>query len=522
MPFENETTFVRMQKQGREAEFHERYERALEDVRRYFGKEYPNIVVRDITEERKIKDVSPIDGSEIATFQLASKESVGEALDVLNRNYRSWYWKGYVHRAMTFLRAAEMLSERKFEFAALLTYENGKNRTEAMADVDEGIDFMRYYALNLIENQGFNRFTGRGYDNEESMSYMKPYGVFAVIAPFNFFAITVGMTTGPLITGNAVVLKPSSDIPLASYLFVRLLHEAGVPKEVLAFLSGSGGVVGTALVEDPRIGGLVFTGSKDVGMKLFHKISEKVPKPAITEMGGKDCVVVTNRANLDKAVQGVIRAAFGYAGQKCSAASLVFVQSGVYDRFLDMLVKEASKIKPDDPRKKETFLNPVVNRDAFEKYRNLIPTLQKEGRVLTGARVEERPGFYVHPTIVADLSDDAYTVRNELFLPILGVLKFSTLEEAVRRINSLDYGLTGGIFSEDPEEVRYYFENIDVGVVYANRARGASTGAMVGSQPFVGWKLSGSTGKGTGSYYYLQQFLREQAVTVAHPEDIHP
>ena len=516
MPFENEMTFVKMQSAGKEEEFHKLYEKALKEAEKYLGKEYPNIVVNDVVEKEKIKDISPIDGSELAIFQLSSADTVKKALQTLSSSYRSWYAKGYTHRSMVMLKVADRLSEEKFNISALLAYENGKNRTEAMADVDEAIDFLRYYALNNIENQGFARFTGKGYDNEESISVMKPYGVFAVIPPFNFYAITVGMVAGPLTVGNAVLLKPSSDIPVSSYLTVRIMHECGVPKEVLVFLSGSGSIVGKQIVESDLVSGIVFTGSREVGMNIFRRAQERRPKPVITEMGGKDAVIVTAKADIKKAVEGVFRGSFGFAGQKCSATSLVYVEETVYDSFVGGLVERTKDVHPDDPRKRDTFLNPVVNREAFEKFKALVPEFHKYGKVVVGGKHVDRPGFYVEPTVIKDVQKDSDLVKNELFLPVLGVLKVKNLKEAVDEINKSEYGLTGGIFSEDRAEIQYYFDNVDAGVIYANRVRGATTGAIVGSQPFVGWKWSGISGKGTGSFYYLQQFLREQAQTIAH------
>ena len=514
--FENENTFIKLQKEGKEKEFDSSYEKALKEAESYLSKEYPNLIAGEVKEEKKIEDISPIGGKKIATFQLSSKESVEKAISMLHKNYRSWYARGYVERSRILLKAYDLIREKKYLIAAIEAFENGKNRYEAVADVDEALDFIRYYALNLIENEGFVKLTGKGYDNEESFSVMKPYGVFAVIPPFNFYAITVGMTVGPLITGNAVILKPSSDIPIISYITIKLLHEAGVPTEVLAFLSGSGGIVGRTLAEHPKIGGIVFTGSREVGMDIYHRATEKGPKPVITEMGGKDAIIVTAKANMQKAIEGVVRAAFGFAGQKCSACSLLFVQDNIYDTFLEKLKDRTSKIIIGDPRKKEAFLNPVVNKAAFDKFRAMQETFAKEGKILTGGKTLQGEGFYVEPTIIYDLKADSSIVRNELFLPVLAVRKFKMLEEAVAEINSSEYGLTGGIFSEDAAEIRYYFDNVDVGVIYANRERGGSTGAMVGSQPFVGWKMSGSTGKGTGSFYYLAQFLREQSQTIAH------
>lgn len=514
--FENEKTFVRLQKAGKEAEFHRLYEEALKEAESYLHKEYPNIIGEDVKEKEKIKDISPIDGTDVATFQMASPESINKALDMLNSSWREWYGKGYVERARIMLAAADRISEKKYLISALLAYENGKNRTEAMADVDEGIDFLRYYALNMIENQGFERLTGKGYDNEESFSVMKPYGVFAVIPPFNFYAITVGMTAGPLTVGNAVLLKSSSDIPISTYLTVRILHECGVPKNALAFITGSGAVVGKYVVESDKVSGIVFTGSREVGMDIYHRAQAKRPKPVITEMGGKDAVIVTAKADMAKAVEGVFRGAFGFSGQKCSATSLVYVEETVYDQFVKKLTERSKGVVPDDPRKKETFVNPVVNKAAYEKFKSLEPKFREAGDIIVGGKALDRPGYYVEATIIANLKRDSYVAKNELFLPVLGIIKVKDLKEAVSEINKSDYGLTGGIFTEDYEEIQYYFNNVDVGVIYANRTRGASTGAMVGSQPFVGWKLSGSSGKGTGSYYYLPQFLREQSQTIAH------
>ncbi len=516
MPFENVNTYIKLKDMGLEEEFHQNYENAVKKVTSYFHKEYPNLAEHEVVEQEKIRDISPIDGKEIATFQSASEKNLIASLKILKQHYKEWYNIGYLARARIILGCADELDREKYNFAAMLAYENGKNRFEAMGDVDEAIDFMRYYAINLIENQGFARFTGKAYANEETISIMKPYGVFAVIAPFNFFSITVGMTVAPLVVGNAVILKPSSDIPLSSYLFIKLLREHGVPSNAVAFAAGSGSKVGNLITESEYVSGIVFTGSRETGMQIFHNATRKEPKVVITEMGGKDAIIVTDKADIGKAVEGVARAAYGYGGQKCSACSLVYVQEGIYDKFMERLAERTKAIKPSDPRKMDSFLPPVVNKAAFDKYKQLCKVLPGEGKVVCGATEKEGEGYYVNPTIVSDLKTDSFVLKEELFLPILGVVKFKTLKDAVDEINKSEYGLTGGIFTEDRKEIDYYFNNAEVGVIYANRASGGSTGAMVGSQPFVGWKMSGNTGKGTGSFYYLQQFLREQSQTIAH------
>lgn len=516
MPFSNEVTYVKFSESNRLKEFDTLYEKACEESKKFIGKEYPNLVNGEIFEKAKLNHISPVDEKSIGTFQAGSKESADKALEVLKKGQKKWFNIGHVERARIFLKAADLISRDKFLISALLALENGKNRTEAMADVDEGIDFLRYYALNLIENNGFVRFTGKGYKNEESMSYMKPYGVFAVIAPFNFYAITVGMVAGPLIVGNSVLLKPSSDIPLTSYLYVKTLYEAGVPKENLAFISGKGSELGPHITSHKLVSGILFTGSRNAGMSIYRNANSENPKVVITEMGGKDTITVTKKADLEKAANGVYRAAFGYSGQKCSACSIAYIESSVYDVFLKKLKEKTDSLVVGDPMRAETFLGPVINKDAVEKYKEATEIATKEGKVVSGGEILHKPGNYVKPTIVTDLPRNSMIIKEELFLPFLAVVKVQTLDEAIERINESEYGLTGGIFTEDQNEIEKFFDSVEVGTVYANRERGGSTGAMVGSQPFVGWKMSGISGKGTGSFYYLQQFLREQSQTIAH------
>lgn len=513
MPFENENTYIKMVERNEEDLFHKKFEESLAKVTESFHKEYPNLVDGEIIEQEKLSHFSPLDGKTlVGKFQMSTKETSEKAVKIGRQSYHKWFSLGYISRASTFLKAANLMSEKKFEFATILTYENGKNRYESMGDVDEAIDFMRYYALQLIENEGYTKFTGTAYQGEESKSVMKPLGLFLVIPPFNFFSITVGMVSGPLVVGNSVILKPSSDIPLSSFKFVQLMHDAGVPKRNLLYLSGSGGRVGRTLYTHDGVDGTVFTGSRDIGMKIFKESQEKKPKIAVTEMGGKDTIIVTSRCDIDKAAEGVTRSAFGYSGQKCSACSVALVDEKIYDVFKKKVVEFSSKLNVDDPRKRGTFTGPVINREAFEKFQRIMDAIPKENVILGGKRLE-RDGFFVENTILDNVGDPNIE-RVELFLPILALKPFSDLKEAVEFVNTMDYGLTGGIFTEDRKEIDYYFENAEVGVIYANRRRGGSTGAMVGSQPFVGWKMSGTSGKGTGSFYYLPQFLREQAQTI--------
>jgi 1-pyrroline-5-carboxylate dehydrogenase len=390
-----------------------------------------------------------------------------------------------------------------------------------MGDVDEGIDLMRYYCEDMETNKGYEKATGKAFPNEEAKSVMKPYGVWGVISPFNFpFAIAIGMSSGALITGNTVVFKPSSDTPLSGFKIYEILRDAGLPKGIFNYVSGSGDVVGAELVNNEDVAGIVFTGSRDVGASSYKIFNDKRPRPFIAEMGGKNPVIVTAKADLDKAVEGVMRAAFGYSGQKCSACSRVYVDKRVKKDFVERLAKRTKELVIDDPALKDTFVSPLINERAYRNYQSYIEIAKKNGKILTGGRVltdeKRKYGYFVEPTIVDDLPKDHKLFKDELFVPILCMAGVDSLDEAIKLSNTVDYGLTAGIFSEDEKEIKQFFNEIQAGVIYANRKIGATTGAMAGAQPFVGWKFSGSSGKGAGGSYYLLQFLREQSQTIAH------
>ncbi|MCE5296266.1 MAG: aldehyde dehydrogenase family protein, partial [Euryarchaeota archaeon] len=363
----------------------------------------------------------------------------------------------------------------------------------------------------------FDEETLKAYDDERSRSVMRPYGVWAVVCPFNFpFAISCGMMTSAMITGNTVVVKPASPSPLPPYLIYEIYERAGLPEGVMNVVAGSGAEVGERLVTHPDVSGVVFTGSKDVGYGIIRTSLKKYPMPVIAEMGGKNAAIVAPSADMDKAIRGIVQSAFTFSGQKCSACSLVYVQESVHDKFVESLAAKVSSLKFGDPRNADSYAGPVIHRKAVQDYERYIEMARKDGHVITGGKVLNLPGLngnYVAPTVVTGLPDDHFLVKNELFLPILCVQRYGTIEDAVRKSNDVEYGLTSGIYSNDRGEVDHYLENIEAGVCYVNRARGATTGAMVGSQPFCGWKASGSTGKGTGTAYYLTQFMRQQART---------
>ncbi|BCU70169.1 aldehyde dehydrogenase family protein [Stygiolobus caldivivus] len=513
MAFTNENTVAKYK--GREEEFHQEFEKALEKVR--LGEEYPILIGGEEVRTGKTFEVrSPIDTSlVIGRFQMADENSVDKAFRVAREAYREWRLTSWRERVELAKRTAELMRRRKFELAATITLENGKNRYEAVGEVDEAIDYFEYYAYILQLNRGFSRdMESRMYKNEHSFSVMKPYGAWAVIAPFNFpLAITTTMSLGAVITGNTAVVKPSSDTPLSAFNLVKIMLEAGFPAGVINYVTGSGKDIADLMLS--RADGLAFTGSKDVGHSLAKRLIEKDPRPIVMELGGKNPVVVTDKADLDKATEGVYRGAFGFGGQKCSATSRVFVFESVHDRFVEKLVNKVKEIKVGDPRKREVFLGPIINKGAVEKYKKFVDEAVKNGgKIAVGGKViDEDRGYYVEPTVITGLPYEHWMWKTELFVPILLVGKVKTLEEAVRMANDVEYGLTAGIFSEDKKEVEYFFDNIEAGVVYANRTVGATTGAMPGVQPFGGWKHSGWTGKNAGGPYYLLSFLREQALT---------
>ena len=502
-------------------EFHERFDAALEGLKGGLGGHHPNVVGGEelYSPEGEFTIRSPVDREiVIGHFQKGTREDAGRAIDVAWESFGGWSSASHMDRVAVFRRAADLLGDRIFEFAALLSYEVGKNRQEAMGDVGEGIGIIRYYADEMERKKGYRKVMGR-VGKETGRSVLKPYGVWGVISPFNFpLALAVNMSTGVLLTGNTEVFKPSSDAPLTGLKLYQLLAEAGVPEGVLNFVAGPGGSVGAELVDNPRVAGLVFTGSKKVGISSYERFIRVAPRPFIAELGGKNPTIVTAKADLDKAANGVVKAAFGFGGQKCSACSRVYVANQVKEELIGRLVKRTKQIRIGDPRKRDVDLGPVINERAYERYKRSVAKAERDGKILFGGRVltegEFERGFYVEPTLVTDLPEDHELFKEELFVPLLAIAGVDSLDHALRLANDVEYGLTSGIFSEDEDEVQRFFDGIQAGVAYANRAASATTGAWPGVQPFGGWKYSGTSGKAALGEYYLPQFMREQSQTV--------
>ncbi len=517
--FENEFTWGKAISTNSVDEFHQKYEKGVEEAKNGFGKEYPAIINgKEIYSDDNFSVNSPSDTRiTIAKFPKCTVSDTNDAIASSKQAFADWSNLPYQKRVEVFRECADYFSSKKFFLAAILAFENGKNRFEAMGDIDEAIDFMRFYAFQIEKNEGFCKQTSHPNPQEKTQTVMKPYGVWGIISPFNFpSAIAIGMTTGALITGNTAILKPASSTPLSSFYFVKFLFSK-IPDGAVNFVTGSGSIVGKTLIESQLVDGIAFTGSREVGMQGFQEFTKITTKPFISEMGGKNPVIVTKNADLEKAANGVMNAAFGFGGQKCSACSRVYLQNEIADQFIEKLVEKTKKIKVGMPWEKEVFLGPIINKDTFEKFQDASNLAKKDGEILTGGSViktnDLENGYFVEPTIVEKLPEDHKLMKEELFLPFLCIQRYENFDDAIKLANQSEYGLTAGIFSEDKNQLEDFFTKIHSGVVYANRSASATTAALVSSQPFVGWKYSGTTGKGAGGENYLQQFMRTQTQT---------
>ena len=399
-----------------------------------------------------------------------------------------------------------------------MIYEVGKNRLECLGDVVETADLIEYYCDEFERNNGYLKPMEALGPNENNYSVLRAYGVFAVISPFNFpFALAGGPAGAAMVAGNTVVFKPASDTALMGLKLAEMTREAGIPKGVFNFITGPGRTAGQELIDNPGINGIVFTGSMEVGMKLLRDNGARpIPRPVIIEMGGKNPAIITSKADLDKASDGVYRSAFSAQGQKCSACSRIYVSKDVRQKFVDLLVEKTKKIRIGNPLEKDVWMGPVVNEGALKTFEDACARAKKDGgKFLTGGnRIMTEPfnhGYFVEPTIIDGLPKDHALFKEELFVPITVLTDVITLDEAIDLANDTEYGLTAGIFSEDDKEIETFFNRIEAGVTYANRRSGATTGAWPGINPFGGWKASGATGRGTGGPWYVQQFMREQS-----------
>jgi 1-pyrroline-5-carboxylate dehydrogenase len=487
---------------------------ALEQVHAQFGREYQLRIGSDwIATGDLLRSLNPSNTREVVGLHhKATADLARRAVDCAFSYFAQWSRTPAGERVRMLLDAARILRRRKMEFDAWLVYEAGKSWPEAEADVSEAIDFCDYYSREMLRLAGPQKVLQLAGEDDELL-YI-PLGVGIVIPPWNFpLAILVGMTVAALVTGNTVVLKPSSDTPTIAAKFAEVLLEAGFPEGAFTLLTGSGSAVGDVLVEHPKTRFVAFTGSRDVGLRINELAAKTQPgqvwiKRVIAEMGGKDAIVVDANCDLDKAVEGVLVSAFGYQGQKCSACSRAIVDEKVYEPFLTKLAERAKGIRvgpADDP---DNYMGPVISAGAQKTILEYIETGKKEGRLIAGGEPVSGNGYFLPPTIIADVDSKAHIFQEEIFGPVLSVTKAKGFEHALALANDSQYGLTGAVYSNDPEHLRQAREQFHVGNLYFNRK---CTGAMVGAHPFGGFNMSGTDSKAGGPDYLLL-FLQAKSI----------
>ncbi len=502
-------------------ELHRAFDEGLQKARSWLGETHPFHVNGEARHgEGYDEERSPADRDiVIGRFARATRPDTKDAIAAASAFAPEWGGMAWQDRNKVMSQVADLISERRNELSALLTIEVGKSRLEALGDVEETADLIRYYVHQMEEHDGFSVPMGQLSPSEHTRSVLRPYGVWAVISPFNFpMALAGGPAGGALVAGNTVVFKPSHQGYLTGLKLYEVMVDAGVPTGAFHVLTGPGSSVGEELYQNPEVDGLTFTGSYAVGMQIYRNFAKDYPKPAICEMGGKNPAIVSAKADLDKATDGVMRSAFGYSGQKCSACSRVYVERPVFDDFTRLLVEKASTLKVGNPTERDTYTGPVINEKAVQTFQRAVEDVRSGGGtvLLGGERITEGDlsrGNFVQPTIV-EAPLDHRVWREELFVPFVAVGPVDSIDEALKLANDTEYGLTAGFYSEDRSEIDRFLGTIEAGVVYVNRRAGATTGAWPGVQPFGGWKGSGTTGKAGGGLHYVQQYLREQSQTV--------
>jgi 1-pyrroline-5-carboxylate dehydrogenase len=484
---------------------------AIDKVKAELGQEYPLVIGGErITTDSKIDSINPSNRTEIVgRFNKATKELAGRAVETASRTFETWKNVPADERAQLLFRVAELMRARKHELSAWMIYEVAKSWPEADGDTAEAIDFLEFYARDMLHYgapQPLTKLAGE----ENRLEYI-PLGVGAVIPPWNFpLAIMAGMTGAAIVTGNTVVLKPSSDAPTIAYKFFELLEEAGMPPGVVNFMTGSGAEVGDVVVDHPKTRFVAFTGSKEVGLRINERAAKVHDgqlwiKRVVAEMGGKDAIIVADDANLDEAATGVVQSAFGYQGQKCSACSRAIIDARVYDSMIEKIAERTAKIKVGDPTDTATTMSAVINEKAFTTINGYVEKGKAEGgRVVAGGGSDGEQGFFIEPTVIADVKAGATIEQEEIFGPVLAVIKANDYDDALRIANDTQFGLTGAVYSTDEAKIERARREFHVGNLYFNRK---CTGALVGVHPFGGFNMSGTDSK-AGGHDYLLLFMQ--------------
>jgi 1-pyrroline-5-carboxylate dehydrogenase len=480
------------------------------------GREHPLVIGGErITGRKTFESINPAHKSQVlGTFNSGTKEDTERAVELAWGAFESWKKQPVDVRAGLLLKAARLMRERKHEFSAVMVLEVGKTWAEADADTAEAIDFLEFYAREAIRYAGEQPITR--IESEHNQLVYIPLGVGAVIPPWNFpLAIMAGMTTAAVAAGNCVVLKPSSDSPWIAYRFFELLEESGMPPGVVNFVSGGGTEVGETLVTHPRIRFISFTGSKGVGLHINaeaakHRDGQLWIKRVVAEMGGKDAIVVDREwTNLDEAASAVVASAFGFQGQKCSACSRAIIDEAIYDRIVPMIVEKTKKLRMGDPTKVEFAVGPVVNAKAMKSIKEYIDKGVKEGgKLVAGGNVNSDEGFFIEPTVIADVKPTDTIAQEEIFGPVLAIIKAKDYDDALAIANNTEFGLTGAVFTENEEKLQRASDEFFVGNLYLNRK---CTGALVGVHPFGGFNMSGTDSK-AGGRDYLALFLQAKSI----------
>jgi len=480
---------------------------ALATVAQELGREYPLVIGGDeISTPDKLYSYNPSRPSEvIGVFSKATPDLAVRAIETAAKKFDDWKFVAPAKRADYLFKAAKLMRKRKFEFCAALTYEVGKSWGEADADTAEAIDFLEYYGREMLryaQKQPIVKIKGE----KNELVYI-PLGVGVVVPPWNFaLAILAGMTAAAVVAGNTVVLKPSSDSPYTGAKFFNLMREVGLPAGVINFVPGSGAAVGDILVAHPLTRFVSFTGSKEVGIRINELAAKVQPgqkwlKRVVAEMGGKDGIVVDDKCDLDGAAAATVASAFGFQGQKCSAASRAIVCEKVYDKFVAKVVERTKALTVGDPADQSTYMGPVVNKGSMDKILQYIETGVKEGgRIVAGGARADGDGWFVAPTVIVDVKPTDTIALEEIFGPVLAIIKVKDFDEGLDVANNTEFGLTGGVWTKNKKKAEKAKQNFHVGNFYINRK---ITGAFVGVHPFGGFNMSGTDSKAGGRDYLL-------------------
>ena len=492
---------------------------AIEKVRGELGREHPVVINGEkITLDKKFESSNPAEKSQVVgVFSDADADGenlVGKAIDAATEAFKTWRIVPAETRAEYLFKAAKIIRERKHYFSAWMIFETGKTWAEADGDTAEAIDFLEFYGREMLKWAGDQPVTPL--EGEKNRFEYIPLGVGAIIPPWNFpLAIMCGMTMAAVVTGNTTVLKPSPDAPVIAYKFMEVLDEIGLPKGVVNFLAGSGAAVGEKLVQSPLIRFISFTGSKNVGLHIYEEAAktregQRWMKRVVAEMGGKDAIVVAEDADLDAAAIGTVQAAFGFQGQKCSACSRLIVDEKVHDELMVKILEHTKKLKIGLPTEGDTNMTAVINQKSFDNATAMIEKgIAEGGKLVIGGKGDNSKGFYIEPTIIVDVAPKATIEQQEIFAPVLAVIKAKDFDHALEIANDTVYGLTGALYSEDEEKLERARNEFHVGNLYLNRK---CTGALVGVHPFGGFNMSGTDSK-AGGREYLLQFMQGKSIS---------